>query len=229
MARKTAYKPAPRDRLITREGYPYIAVGLLLTALTFFAGWHYPAVLVLLLTAFVCFFFRNPARNSNHGEDVITAPADGRIISIEKIGHDSRVGGPAVKISTFMSVLNCHVNRMPVSGTVEKISYEPGKFFVASLDKASQNNERNTVVLKDKSNRKMAVVQIAGLVARRIVCYLKEGFQIEKGSRLGVICFGSRVDLFLPEDSVNLHVENGDRVKAGKTVIGRWQGGRNDN
>lgn len=224
MARRTAYKPAPRDRLITREGYPYIAAGLLLTALTFISEWYYVSVLWVLLTVFVCFFFRNPARNSNHGEDVITAPADGRIISVEKIPHDGNVGGPAVKISTFMSVLNCHVNRMPVSGTVEKVFYEPGKFFVASLDKASEHNERNTVVLKDKSNRRMAIVQIAGLVARRIVCYLREGSRSEKGSRLGVICFGSRVDLFLPEGSVSLQIKNGDRVKAGETVIGRWLG-----
>jgi len=222
MGRKTAYKPAPRDRLITQEGYPYIAAGLLLTVFAFIAGWYYLAALLILLTAFVCFFFRNPARNENHGKEVITAPADGRIISIEKIPHDDRIGAPAVKISTFMSVLNCHVNRMPVEGTVEKVSYEPGKFFVASLDKASVHNERNTVVLRDKSNRKMALVQIAGLVARRIVCYLNEGFNFEKGSRLGVICFGSRVDLFLPEGSVDLHIKKGDRVKAGKTVIGRW-------
>lgn len=224
MARRTAYKPEPRDRLITREGYPYIIAGVFFAALALTAGWYHVAVLWVLLTAFVCFFFRNPARDANHGENIISAPADGKIISVERIPHDSRVGGPAVKISTFMSVLNCHVNRMPVSGTVEKVSYEPGKFFVASLDKASEHNERNTIVLKDKSNRMMAIVQIAGIVARRIVCYLKEGFEFEKGSRLGVICFGSRVDIFLPEGNVSVQVKNGDRVKAGETVIGRWLG-----
>jgi phosphatidylserine decarboxylase len=224
MSRKTAYKPVPKNRFITREGYPYIAAGILLTVLMSAAGLYYLVFFSALLTAFVCFFFRNPVRNPHPDKGIITAPADGRILAVEKMEWDTRIGGPAVKISTFMSIFNCHVNRMPVSGTVERVIYEPGKFFAASLDKASLHNEKNTVILKDESNRRIAVVQIAGIVARRIVCYLKEGFFPEKGSRFGMICFGSRVDLFLPEGSAEVLVKKGDRVKAGETVVGRWLG-----
>lgn len=153
---------------------------------------------------------------------MIISPADGRIVAIETGNKNELMDGPTTKISVFMSLFNCHVNRLPVSGFVEKVIYSPGNFFVASRNKASEKNEKNTVVIRDKKGRRLVVVQIAGFIARRIVSYLKEGLEVTAGSRLGVICFGSRVDFFLPGD-LELYIKMGDRVKAGKTVIGRWR------
>ena len=150
------------------------------------------------------------------------APADGRIIAIEEVARDPILGKPATKISTFMSVFNCHVNRLPINAQVEKIVYHPGRFLVASKDKASEHNERNSVLLKDDQGREMVVVQIAGFVARRIVCYLKEGVSAAKGARLGLIRFGSRVDLYLPRGTFELKVQNKQKVRAGQTIMGRW-------
>ena len=145
------------------------------------------------------------------------------MIAIEKIKNDLLIKGPALKVSIFMSVFNCHVNRSPIKGLVENVFYNKGRFFVASLDKASVHNERNTVILLDEKGRKLVLVQIAGFIARRIVSYLREGFKIERGARLGVIRFGSRVDLYFPDNSVQLNVGLNAQVRAGKTIVGRWQ------
>jgi phosphatidylserine decarboxylase len=191
---------------------------------TFWLEWYGWAVFFTALALFICFFFRNPKRLSqaHHEEDAIMAPADGRIIAVEEVAEDPVLGRPAIKISTFMSVFNCHVNRLPVNARVGKIVYHPGRFLVASRDKASEHNERNAVLLKDDNGREMIVVQIAGFVARRIVCYLQEGLSAMKGSRLGLIRFGSRVDLYLPPGTFELKVQNNEKVKAGQTVMGRW-------
>jgi phosphatidylserine decarboxylase len=219
--RLSAFAPMPKERMITPEGYPFIAIGGGVALVCALFGWAVLFFFMAFFTLFVCFFFRNPKREAPSVENALIAPADGRIIAIEDVVHP--VIGNAKKISTFMSVLNCHVNRAPTAGTVENVSYKPGRFFVASLDKASEHNERNAVILKDDQGRSIAIVQIAGLVARRIVCYLKEGFDVRKGARLGLIRFGSRVDLFLPKDKVTIEVKPGDRVKAGMSLIGRWQ------
>ncbi len=202
--------------MITPEGYPFIVLAAALTLITFFFEWFGMASLLAAATLFVCYFFRNPKRESPLDPDVIVAPADGRILAVEDVGGQT-------KISTFMSVLNCHVNRVPVGGKVERIAYRPGSFFVASLDKASEHNEQNAVMMTDGSGRELKIVQIAGLVARRIVCYMKEGCEVGKGSRLGMIRFGSRVDLFLPAGAADIKVKRGDRVTAGVSVIGRWR------
>lgn len=220
---RTAFKPIPADRSITPEGYPFIITGLVVAVLAAFLGWFYISFLFIVITLFVCYFFRNPKRVTSNDEAVISAPADGKIIAIDRIDHHPIINGPARKISIFMSVFNCHVNRIPIHGSVDKVIYDPGKFFVASLDKASDLNERNTVVLKDASDRSVVIVQIAGIIARRIICYLKEGLKAVKGSRLGVICFGSRVDIYLPEDSFILEAKKGDPTRAGETIIGRWK------
>ncbi len=218
------YRSKPKQRIITPEGYPFILIGLICLALTIVFKWYLMAFVFAGLTIFTCFFFRNPKRQTALAKDrnTILAPADGKIIAIEKIAKDPYSGNPALKISTFMSVFNCHVNRLPVSGLVEKIIYNPGRFFVASLDKASEHNERNALLIKSEHGHKLVVVQIAGLVARRIVCYLKQGVDALKGERLGLIRFGSRVDVYLPEQGVDVLVNLKDKVKAGKTVLGRW-------
>lgn len=212
----SAFQPMPRERLVTQEGYPFIVISAAVCLFTVIAAWTVLASIFVLLTLFVCFFFRNPKREAPQGDDIVIAPADGRIIAIESAGGET-------KVSTFMSVFNCHVNRVPVSGRVEDVNYRPGKFFVASLDKASEHNERNTIVINDRSGRRVRVVQIAGVVARRIICYLQNGFEAGKGSRLGLIRFGSRVDIFLPSGGFDLLVKKGDRVRAGETVLGRWR------
>lgn len=211
----------PKERWITPEGYPFIAISGGVAIICALFGWTVLFFMMAAFTLFVCFFFRNPKRETPEHEDALIAPADGRIIAVKDVDH--AVLGRVAKISTFMSVFNCHVNRAPMSGVVQHVAYDPGRFLVASLDKASEQNERNAVILKDDAGRTISMVQIAGLVARRIVCYLKEGFAVEKGARVGLIRFGSRVDLFLPHDKVNIAVKVGDRVKAGRSIIGRWK------
>jgi len=212
----------PKERIITPEGYPYITIAFALTVIVILAGWFFTAIVLGLLTLFVCFFFRNPERKAPVESRTVVAPADGKIIAIDRLDNHELLGCPAVRISTFMSVFNCHVNRIPVSGRVENISYHPGRFFVANLDKASEENERNSIVIRDDAGRRIAIVQIAGIIARRIVCYLKEGMDVEKGARLGLIRFGSRVDLIVPDGSIELEVKKGDCVNAGLSIIGRW-------
>jgi phosphatidylserine decarboxylase len=212
----------PKDRFITPEGYPFILIGVVLTGLFALLKWPFFAVLLGSLTLFVCFFFRNPKRQGQAEPEALVAPADGKIISIERIANHTLLQCSVTKVSTFMSVFNCHVNRIPFSGEVKSVSYHPGRFVVASFDKASEENERNSMVLADRAGRKIALVQIAGIIARRIVCYLKEGMEVEKGARLGMIRFGSRVDLFIPDSNFNLNVKKGDSVYAGLSVIGRW-------
>jgi len=225
MNKVDAFKPKPKHTIITREGYPFIAIGLVLTILAYAFGLILLAIVFAVLTIFVCAFFRNPKREPNEkfDENSIFSPADGKVIAIEKIKNDLLIKGPALKVSIFMSVFNCHVNRSPIKGLVENVFYNKGRFFVASLDKASVHNERNTVILLDEKGRKLVLVQIAGFIARRIVSYLREGFKIERGARLGVIRFGSRVDLYFPDNSVLLNVGLNAQVRAGKTIVGRWQ------
>jgi phosphatidylserine decarboxylase len=208
-----------RASVIAREGWIFILIFALIGAFFFYVDWWFLAIPFVLLTLFTVYFFRNPERVSPEGDDRVSSPADGRIVEVKDVDSNDYTKAPAKKVSIFMSAFNVHVNRAPLSGKVEEVVYHPGRFFVASLDKASKNNERNAIILKtDKS--KIAVVQIAGLVARRIVCYLKEGFEVAKGERFGLIRFGSRVELFLPVGT-NVDVKNGDKVYAGETIIGR--------
>ena len=204
---------------IISEGYPFIIPLGLVTVIAFAAGFNWIAGPLLLLTLFVIGFFRNPERTMPDDPRQIISPADGKVIGIEEIAGDGNPAGSLLKISIFMNVFNVHVNRIPVSGEVLSISYKPGKFLSADLDKASALNERNTVLLRTDGGREIWVVQIAGLIARRIVCWLKEGAKVTKGERFGLIRFGSRVELFLPLGSM-LVVKKGDKVRAGETPIG---------
>lgn len=173
------------------------------------------------LTIWCYYFFRDPIRSTPTREDLIISPADGIVSLIEKAVPPAELGMPdaaLTRVSVFMSVFNCHVNRAPIAGKITKIAYRPGKFFNASLDKASADNERNSLCIEIVDGRHLAVVQIAGLVARRIVCFSSENDMIATGERFGLIRFGSRLDVYLP-DGVQPMVSLGQTMVAGETVL----------
>jgi phosphatidylserine decarboxylase len=163
-------------------------------------------------------FFRDPERVTPQVPDAVVAPADGQIIFAEKAYEDRFLNKETLKISIFMNVFNVHVNRIPCSGEVETIHYEKGTFLAANLDKASKNNEHNAIVLRIPGGEKIVFIQIAGLVARRIDCWVQPGESVRRGERFGMIRFGSRLDVFVPTDS-RLAVDKGQRVKAGESII----------
>jgi phosphatidylserine decarboxylase len=204
---------------VAREGYPFIAFIAFATIIFALIGYDIIALITLFLTGFVVYFFRDPERISPNDEDVVVAPADGKIILIEKIFDDRFVNDHVYKISIFMSVFDVHVNRIPFAGKIEKIQYAPGSFYAANTDQGGLANEHCGVILTTEKDFRYAVVQIAGLIARRIVCWVEKGDTIERGKRFGMIRFGSRVDLYLPQN-MQLEVSTGQRVKAGETVIG---------
>jgi len=173
----------------------------------------------LAVTLFVLWFFRNPDRVTPEDEKAVISPADGRIIKIEEVEEQEILRGRARKVSIFMNVFNVHVNRAPCAGTVKEIVYREGRFFSANLDKASALNERNSVLIETVDGSRILTIQIAGVIARRIVCWVKEGMGIEKGERFGLIKFGSRLEVFMPLDAT-IPVKVGDKVRAGETRIG---------
>jgi phosphatidylserine decarboxylase len=182
--------------------------------------WWLPAGLWTPIAVWIPWFFRNPTRHGPRGDQLVIAPADGRVVSVAEVDEPSLIGGGAVRISVFMNVFDVHVNRCPVSGTVVLRDYEPGRFFNATLDKASAFNERASLGIRTPRGT-VLVRQIAGLVARRIVTDPVVGAAVEQGERLGIIRFGSRVDTFLPP-GVRVLVRNGDRTRAGVTPIAEW-------
>jgi phosphatidylserine decarboxylase len=204
---------------ITPEGYPFIGA-FALASLILFWLWTPLGWIGTVLTIWCALFFRDPPRVTPVRDGLVVAPADGRVSQITTVAppHELGLGStPLPRISIFMSVFDCHINRSPVTGTIEKIVYQPGKFFNADLDKASLDNERNSLVIATGSAR-VAVVQIAGLVARRIVCFARERQTIGAGERFGMIRFGSRLDVYLPE-GVAPQVAVGQTAIAGETVL----------
>ena len=203
--------------LLAREGWPFIAgtvvAAVLVWALAGFA-WSIPLWIVAL---FVIQFFRDPPRAVPTQANAVLSPADGRIVKVEKVS-DPYTGRESLLISVFMNVFNVHSNRAPVDGTVERVSYSPGKFINADLDKASTENERNALVIQLAGGERIAVVQVAGLIARRILCYVKAGDALRRGQRYGFIRFGSRVDVYLPL-SARPRVAVGDKVAATSTIL----------
>ena len=205
---------------IAWEGIPFVLGGVALTALFFILDSQFLAIVLALLTFFAGYFFRDPDRNPVDQEKAVLTPADGRILAIGNLETgDNRSADKAIKISIFMSVFNAHINRIPVSGTVSQLAYHPGKFFAANLDKASLHNENNVVTLETDSRKRIILVQIAGLIARRIVCWVKTGDYVQTGQRFGLIRFGSRLEVYLPPDTA-ITVSVGQKVKAGQTVLG---------
>jgi len=184
-------------------------------------GGHVAGALGVALWAFVVGFFRDPERVIPADAGAIVAPADGRIINVARVRDDRFLNSEATLISIFMSPLNVHVNRVPVTGRVVDIRYNQGKYFRAYAEKASLDNEQNAVMMEDEHGRRLCFVQIAGFLARRIVCYLRPGMQVERGQRFGMIRFGSRVDVYLPP-AATPYVAAGTNVCAGSTVIARW-------
>ncbi|HAR98163.1 MAG TPA: phosphatidylserine decarboxylase family protein [Syntrophus sp. (in: bacteria)] len=209
-----------RNGIIVREGLPFILPLVLLTAVAALMGGGASALVLGAVTVFVIAFFRNPERQTPADRKLVISPADGRVIRIETVNGQELVPGTLKKVSIFMNVFNVHVNRIPYDGTVSAIRYRPGKFLSADLDKASEQNERTAVLVKTWDDREILTVQIAGIVARRIVCWLKEGMAVRAGERFGLIRFGSRLEVLLPDDATVL-VRLGDKVRAGQTPIGR--------
>ena len=204
---------------ISPEGYPFIGAFALISLFLFWL-WSPLGWLGTLATIWCAYFFRDPPRVTPVREGLVVAPADGRISQVTSAipPNDLDLGSrPLPRISIFMSVFDCHVNRSPAAGKIEKVVYHPGKFFNADLDKASVDNERNCLVIATPSAR-VAVIQIAGLVARRIICFVRPGQSIGAGERFGMIRFGSRLDVYLPEGTTPL-VATGQTSIAGETVL----------
>ena len=208
----TAY-PHP---IIAKEGWPFLAIAVAAAAIvTWFAPWW--SAPLWLAALFVLQFFRDPPREAPAGEGLVLSPADGRIVQVGN-ARDDYLKRDAVKVSVFMNVFNVHSNRAPVDGTVEGLWYSPGEFVNAALDKASDANERNAMHLRTGDGRDVTCVQVAGLIARRILCYVAKGERLARGQRYGFIRFGSRVDVYLPPGSVP-KVAIGDIVHATTTVL----------
>ena len=210
---------------IHREGWPFIAAAVGGNALLIlWLGWW--GLLASPIALWVTAFFRDPERHAPAGEGLIVSPADGVLLPVTQAIPPPELGflaQPRTRLSVFMNVFDIHVNRVPGSGIVEGLAYRPGKFFNASFDKASEYNERMAIRLRLLGGQELIVVQIAGLVARRIVCALSSGQQVSRGERFGLIRFGSRVDVYLP-DSAQVRVQQGQRVRAGETILAALQG-----
>ena len=203
---------------VAKEGIPFIAGGSFLTLGCWVAGWVGLTCLVGSLTLFTAWFFRNPARIIPQGKNLIVSPGDGRVVAVEQEFEHRFLKEPSVRISIFLNVFNVHINRVPAAGIVENVVYTPGQFMAANLPGASANNEQNALMLKRSDGIKILCVQIAGLIARRIVCWVVPGEQVEKGERFGLIRFGSRMDVYLPHNSV-LKVKIGAKVKGGSSIL----------
>lgn len=203
--------------VLAREGWLYIGLALLAAiAVAGFAGWLW-SIPFWLVAAFVIQFFRDPARTPPTGENLVLAPADGRIVSVDRV-RDPYLDRDALRLSVFMNVFNVHSNRSPVDGEVRDVWYSAGAFVNAALDKASASNERNAVWLQTEHGTDVTCVQVAGLIARRILCYVKPGMRLRRGERFGFIRFGSRVDVYLPLNA-EPRARVGDTVYAGSSVL----------
>jgi phosphatidylserine decarboxylase len=206
---------------IHTEGYKFLVISAFVTiVLLAFSG--FLGTIGLLLTIWVYYFFRDPERVIIGDDNYLISPADGEVIKVEEVDGPKEVGlenKKFKKISIFMNAFDCHVNRTPCSGTVEEILYKPGKFLNASFDKASEDNERNYYKLKDKNGNEIIVVQIAGLIARRIVCETNKGQELNQGDRIGMIRFGSRVDIYY--QNYDPLVKIGQRTISGETLLAK--------
>jgi len=205
---------------VAREGLPFMIAGVALAIIMGVFHLVFLALVISMITLFVVYFFRDPERSPVGNERAVLTPADGKILSVDKLDKgDHNFKHSSIKISIFMSIFNAHINRIPIRGKVLDISYTPGKFFSANMDKASKYNEHNIITLEMDDDKKIVFVQIAGLIARRVACWVKERDNVEAGKRFGLIRFGSRLEVYLPANS-EVTVQKGQKVKAGQTVIG---------
>ena len=204
---------------IAKEGYPFIIPMALASLLSGLMGWGYITGVLCGVTLFSIYFFRNPARTPPSSKNAIVSPADGKVLEVTSLLENRFLHREAVKISIFMSLFDVHVNRSPITGRVMERVYQPGKFFAANTDKSSLLNEQNALVLCSRDGFEILFIQIAGIIARRIVCYVRKGNVLKMGQMFGMIRFGSRVDIFL-DPSVDIRVQAGDHVRAGETIVG---------
>jgi phosphatidylserine decarboxylase len=204
---------------IAKEGLPFLIPAVLLTVFLGSMGWKIWMLLGILLSLFIAYFFRNPKREIPNLRNIILSPADGKIIHVGEFEEDRFLKEKSLKVSIFMSLFDVHLNRAPVSGKVLERNYLPGRFLIANVEKSSLLNEQNAVILETEDRLKILLIQIAGFVARRIVCYAKTGDTLRRGEIFGLIRFGSRVDLYLPPE-VKPIVRVGQHVKGGESIIG---------
>ncbi|MFY9268262.1 MAG: phosphatidylserine decarboxylase family protein [Candidatus Manganitrophaceae bacterium] len=204
---------------VAKEGFIFIAGGALLTLLGTLLFGSGGGSLPGVFTLFSLWFFRDPHRRVPGEEGLIVSPADGKIVDISRTEESRFLKKPTIKISIFLNVFNVHVNRVPIAAKIAGVFYNKGRFFAANVPKASLENEQNAVVLETPSGKRILCIQIAGLIARRIVCRIKEGDILDRGERFGLIRFGSRVDLYLPIET-EIKVSMGQKVLGGETVIG---------
>ncbi len=206
---------------IAREGFPLLLIAAVLTLVAFVAHWLFVAAVFGGVTIALAGFFRDPERVIPAGEGLVVSPADGRVVSIAKVVDDPFFTQAATRISIFLSPLDVHINRVPVAGRIAEIKYRAGKFLAAYKNEASRENEQNALMIVDAQGRQLGVVQIAGVMARRIVCKVNSGDNMDRGERFGLIMFGSRTDLYLPQ-GCRAEVTEGQRVKGGTTIMGRF-------
>jgi len=207
--------------VVAKEGIPHISIPSILAVVLFLLGFPGGGAVVGTVAVAVALFFRDPERVDSAVPGDVLSPADGRIVAVDRV-EDNRLGGEALRISVFMSIFNVHVNRIPMDARVVSVKHVSGGFAMAHLDAAGVINERTEIFLEDGSGRKSLLVQVAGLVARRIICRLNEGEEVIRGNRFGLICFGSRVDLYLPAEAQPM-VEIGARVRAGQSVLAQMR------
>lgn len=205
---------------IAKEGVPFILFCGFAALICALLEYQAAAFVGLAITAFVTYFFRDPSRILPDDQEAVVCPADGKVIVVEEVFDDRFLNGEAMKISIFMNVFNVHVNRIPLAGSVQRILLQPGKFYSADKEKATLQNEYCAMIVSTFSRQRYAVVQIAGFIARRIVCWAEPGDEVKAGQRYGLIRFGSRVDLYLPKE-MKITVREGEKVRAGETILGR--------
>lgn len=215
------YERRPGQGCIARPGYPFIIAGWAAGFLAWLLGWQLLAGLGVLAGLFFLYFFRDPERAVPADAAAIVSPADGRVILADEVREEKFLRGPARRVAIFMSVFDVHVNRAPVAGVVAASEHRDGRFLAAFREEAEAANEQQATLLSTDDGRQALVVQIAGLLARRIIPYRRPGDHLTRGERLGMICFGSRVDLYLPP-SCEILVKKGDRLQAGASIVGRW-------
>uniref|UniRef100_A0A7V4G8B1 Phosphatidylserine decarboxylase proenzyme n=1 Tax=Desulfobacca acetoxidans TaxID=60893 RepID=A0A7V4G8B1_9BACT len=218
-----AHSPVLGQGPIAIPGFRFIGIAGALTLLCWLLDFPLLAFLGCLATGFLVYFFRNPERTIPGDPALIVAPADGKVIRVDEGQSHELLPGPATRVAIFMNVFDVHVNRAPVAGRVLRTRHQPGRFLAAFKDEAVTANEQFATLWETPDGRQVLTVQIAGLLARRIVPAVKEGDRLDKGAPFGMICFGSRVDLYLPPQC-DIMVNTGDRVKAGESPVARWSG-----
>lgn len=206
---------------IAREGYPLILTAGIAALIALVIGWALLGGLLAVLTVAVAAFFRDPERVIPAGDNLIVSPADGKVVSVAPAAAGGMFDGAATRVSIFLSPLDVHINRVPVAGKIDAVQYQPGQFLAAYKAEASERNEQNALKILCSGARFIGVVQIAGVLARRIVCRVKRGDDLKRGERFGLIMFGSRTDTYLPK-GCSVEVVEGQRVKGGETIIGRF-------